>query len=670
MRSLSLLSYILLVFLFSCSTVVEQKNKNTAITIDLKDPLVQKVIQEAGSQEPAQIVQFLSSGNPQVKYLALSLLANQPKSSDRNIANSLITELQYPTTDRVTAVKALRTFADSTYTQNLISLFQQDSFEHKVKKEILTTVGAIGSSKYLDLISKERTYTYQDTLIIEAQAHCLYEFQKRGLSSKSSVLRMAEIGSSPKASTEARLIAIDYLLKSKKEDFFEFSNIIIHSFTNEQNPTLKARLANLIAHVGEPTGLIELKAALQSDNSLEVKKSILSSLHKYPYDLVYEVLLSHTIDTMSIGLSPIAAEVLAKKGKQKDGLKYLQLAEAHTDTLTKTYLYEAAYRFGTNKVREFTNKSIFKAYTSTINPQYKGQYLKAYTGFPYNYKFVYNQAIAKKHIKPIYADGMEGLMDILTKRPFKKFRESNVKSKNSLVYIAKENVLSGKNTPVTIVEQGLVQKDIPYNLIFGSGGFKFLNDALHSAIANKDQKAFVVIDSLMKKNEIRKDTTIKSRPRKCTPYQINWDILNNYSDEIRISTNKGSFFIKVDKTNAPFATSLFFENIQAGKYDDLYFHDELIGNLIKTGCSEGDGYSYTMENLPLENQGTSFLSRGQVAFDVDKWGFGSNQWFITTSSLPQLDHSYSSFGTIIKGYDTILKLHKGDKIDSIELTAL
>ena len=45
----------------------------------------------------------------------------------------------------------------------------------------------------------------------------------------------------------------------------------------------------------------------------------------------------------------------------------------------------------------------------------------------------------------------------------------------------------------------------------------------------------------------------------------------------------------------------------------------------------------------------------------------STEFFFVTSKIPELDGRYSIFGRIIKGYDVLQKINKGDYVIEVQI---
>lgn len=144
-----------------------------------------------------------------------------------------------------------------------------------------------------------------------------------------------------------------------------------------------------------------------------------------------------------------------------------------------------------------------------------------------------------------------------------------------------------------------------------------------------------------------------------------------------IDTNKGKITIRLFKEYAPKTVEAYISMINEGFYNGLIFHRHEPGFVIQGGCPKGNGTGLYID--PKTNQPrmlfleTSPNVRHNAAGVVAMAHFPKNphsascQFYITLAPQQRLDFKYTIFGGVIDGMDTVFKITKGDKINSITM---
>lgn len=142
-----------------------------------------------------------------------------------------------------------------------------------------------------------------------------------------------------------------------------------------------------------------------------------------------------------------------------------------------------------------------------------------------------------------------------------------------------------------------------------------------------------------------------------------------------VDTNKGRITIRLFKEYAPKTVEAFISMINEGFYNGLTFHRHEPGFVIQGGCPKGNGTGLYID--PKTNQPRMLLLetspnvRHNAAGVVAMAHFPKNphsascQFYITLAPQQRLDFKYTIFGGVIDGMDTVFKITKGDKINSI-----
>ena len=138
-----------------------------------------------------------------------------------------------------------------------------------------------------------------------------------------------------------------------------------------------------------------------------------------------------------------------------------------------------------------------------------------------------------------------------------------------------------------------------------------------------------------------------------------------------IETEKGAIELELFDADAPKTVANFEKLANDGFYDGLTFHRVIDDFMIQGGCPKGDGtggpgYQFDDEPgaLALKHDKPGTLSMANAGPDTN-----GSQFFITHGPTPHLDGKHAAFGRVTKGQDVVDRIEKGDKIESIKISA-
>ena len=119
-----------------------------------------------------------------------------------------------------------------------------------------------------------------------------------------------------------------------------------------------------------------------------------------------------------------------------------------------------------------------------------------------------------------------------------------------------------------------------------------------------------------------------------------------------LHTNKGDVSIELDAGTSPLTVNNFVFLARDGFYDGVVFHRVIEGFMIQGGDPTGSGRGGPGYRFRDEVDGPGSYARGTVAMANAGPNTNGSQFFICHGS-PSLPHSYTIFGTVTSGMDTV-----------------
>ena len=135
-----------------------------------------------------------------------------------------------------------------------------------------------------------------------------------------------------------------------------------------------------------------------------------------------------------------------------------------------------------------------------------------------------------------------------------------------------------------------------------------------------------------------------------------------------IETEKGNITIELYAEEAPLAVNSFVFLAQDGWYDNVTFHRVVPGFVAQAGDPSGTGMGgpgYVFDNEVSPD--LKFDQPGLLGMANSGPGTNGSQFFITHTSVPHLDGSYTIFGRVISGMDVVESLTPRDPSQSSDL---
>ena len=132
----------------------------------------------------------------------------------------------------------------------------------------------------------------------------------------------------------------------------------------------------------------------------------------------------------------------------------------------------------------------------------------------------------------------------------------------------------------------------------------------------------------------------------------------------RVRTERGEFVICLYANEAPVTVWRWAQRAEEGFYDGLIFHRIVPDFVVQGGDPRGDGYGGPGYAIPDEFNPLPYeaFSVGMATSGPDS---GGSQWFVTLSPQPHLTGSYTLFGQVCGGQDSLRRLRQGDRVEQV-----
>ncbi len=132
-----------------------------------------------------------------------------------------------------------------------------------------------------------------------------------------------------------------------------------------------------------------------------------------------------------------------------------------------------------------------------------------------------------------------------------------------------------------------------------------------------------------------------------------------------VTTDRGTFRIRLDSLEAPITAREIFDLAAAGFYDGLTFHRVVPNFVVQGGDPRGDGWGGPGFILPDE-PGFRPFDAWRVGIATSGPNTGGSQFFITLMPADHLTGHYTNLGEVVAGREVLTRLRVGDRIREIE----
>lgn len=667
--SLTLLC-ILLMSLQSCIPASDSELHDKALS--LNDSVLKSIFNYQNSHDIDSLTALFSHNNSFVRKAAAEAFGSMKV---KGSAYKLGTLMQDESLDvKATAAYAVGQIGGLNAEDLLVKSFMQNDSTYNLNnafnRNILESIGKIGTIENLKNIAKVSTYQNTDNELVLGQARAIYQYALRDQYDEDATARMMDLLSDEEVAKEARLVAANYFYRAKNIDIETFKFQIAKQLQNNPSAEIRMACAAALAKTKDPEIGTILMNQLTEESDYRVRCNIIRALSNFNYNQVVNTIFESLADE-NINVAQLAAEYIYVNGNARDIKLYRALTENNYPWQVQSGLYKAILRHVPNRymnTRTIVQDEVETLYNTTKSNYAKAAYLKAMAEDVLNYKAVYelakdnNSAVVKTALVQSFKSALESPKWAYAYNTRAKDRYA----KGELSSYLEAMVANGDVGQ--LAEIGQLYADQSINLKSNSKDYSFLNQAIHKLSLPKDLESFnFLVDAI----NYLQDTTMQ-KIESLDVKDIDWTLLKEVTDSTSatIRTNRGDVLLVLKPSKAPGTVSNFIRLAQDNFYDDKVFHRVVPNFVAQGGCPRGDGYGSLDYTIRTEVPGEHFDAEGKVGMASAGNHTESCQFFITHSPAMHLDGNYTIFAEVIEGMEIVHQLQIGDRINDVIIHTL
>jgi cyclophilin family peptidyl-prolyl cis-trans isomerase/HEAT repeat protein len=136
------------------------------------------------------------------------------------------------------------------------------------------------------------------------------------------------------------------------------------------------------------------------------------------------------------------------------------------------------------------------------------------------------------------------------------------------------------------------------------------------------------------------------------------------SQTIVLDTDRGRIVIDLFARDAPLTVTALLQLVDQRLFDNLLWHRVVPGFVVQTGDPRGDGWGGPGFALRGEINRSHYF-RGTVGMALSGPDTGGSQFFVTLSTQPHLDGTYTVVGRVQSGMEVVDLITQGDRIRTV-----
>jgi len=654
----------------SCVPASDSKAKDKLLPIS--DPIMQSIFNYQNGQQVDSLVLLFSDDNKFVRQAAVEAFGSMKiKGSGLKLKKMLSDE---NLDVRSSAAYSLGQIGGPTIENILVKSFiQKDSLvdlNNGFNRNILESIGKIGTIEHLQNISSVSTYNSKDGLLLYGQASAIYRYALRDIYDEKGTAKMLELLVDKQNGEDVRKIAANYFYRAKNIDIEPYKFQIAKQMQDDPSADIRMACAASLAKTKGAEIESILIDQLQSESDYRVKCNIIRALSNYNYETVVKTIFE-SLNDPNIHVAQLASEYLYLNGNARDIKLYRELTENNYPWQVQSNIYKAILRHVPNRyinTRSIVFDEIKELCNSTKSPYAKAAYVKSMSEDVLNYKAIYNFVKDSENlvVKTSLIEGFQSALESPKWAYAYNTPGKNRYAKGEIASYIAEVSANGDSGQLAAIGQLLSKKELNFKALRFDYGF--LNTAINKLELPAELESFnFLVDAI---NYLQDTTMQKVSSTKIR--DIDWSYLEGISDSTSatIRTTRGDILLLLKPSKAPGTVSNFIRLAQENFYDDKVFHRVVPNFVAQGGCPRGDGYGSLDYTIRTEVPSDSYNESGKVGMASAGNHTESCQFFITHSPTMHLDGNYTIFAEVIEGIEIVHDLQVGDRINDVIIHTL
>lgn len=651
-----------------CVPVSDTADPDARIEVDFNEPVQRRLYDLQDQLAADSLVGYLDDRAPELRYLAARAFGSV-------VYDSAVAPLTRLLLDPVDEIRAMAAYAlgqqgEARAVPTLTQAFDvRDTAGVYARSNgrILEAIGKVGDSTHLRQLAAVSTYLPTDTLLALGHARGIYRLATRGVTSAAGTQVMLDRALDRRWPAGVRLVAAHYLQRAEV-DLTAHASALAEAFATEPDGGVRLALARALGKAPGETTQSAIRAAFAKTSDPLLRVELLRAAGKQAYEPMRELLLAATRDDNAL-VAGTAAAVLREAGIPEDASEYWRLAKDSVDAAVGLTLYGAALRHLPGYLQDYRRyinyelKSRYEALSRDAPGAIAADYeraglLRALAEYPWNYRYLIEQALLPGQAPPVATAAAEGLDAIVRREGAVEYFRSGFPRVKAEYAAYLQRVMDGSDAGLQAVAAGTLAAPA-WNFQTAYPSLDFLQIAKQRLDLPRDTETAYLIDDALARLDPR-HTPYKPVPGYNHP--VDWDIYRSLQPglEVVVETPRGQIVIDLLEEVAPATVVNFVQLVRTRFYDGKRFHRIVPGFVTQGGGPRGDGYGsldYTLrtETPPVYYDGPGYVGMASAGRHTE-----GVQFFFTHQATPHLDGRYTIFGRVREGLDVVARLRQGD----------
>ncbi len=642
-------------------SATSDRDRQQRVEIDLADTTFQQIQSLRFARQADSLLPYLSSPDASYRYLAALAYGSLP---DRLPLDSLAALLDDPV-DEVRAATAFalgqsrRPEAEG-YLLKAFAGYDTLGEYAGANRAILEAIGKCGSESSLQAMSTISTYTARDTALLEGQAWGLYRFGLRNMTDSAGTARMLDLVTSSEMPQPVRLIAANYLYRSRNVNIAEDRlSELARTAIGDDDPRIRMTLAIALAKTGTELAFETLENAYRLDPDYRVSCNVISSLANFDYERG-RALAFEALEHPNLHVAERAATFFLDHGTARDGFTYYSRGRGDLPWQVHTPLFAAVLRHLPDQYRDVRNSATSrlrrKLTAGDASPFEQIAALRALAEDPWNFEFIGTVGFSAD-LAIVRAGAVQGLRGI----------HENPKASSSaftrfLAPYLRRAIEGGEQDMMQEAAEILADDTRDYASYYRD--LDWLEAAYRqTSVRTRPALRLALARALDALDGGDRATSVVPPPSPT----IDWPRLlaAGPRPRVQMQTDVGDIELELFTLETPGTVSSFLALIEDRFYSDTYFY-RVVPNFVAQGALPLDGHTEEFV-LSSELSPRHFLQEGRFGMASRGRHTEWTQFFITHAPTPHLDGNYTLFGQVVEGMDILHQIERGTRIRAIRL---